>query len=610
MLDDECSMTKRRWIFAVAAGFILAVFAVYPQINLRGLRGGDFQGAFATCDLDEMAYASYLQALIDGRPRRSDPYTGRDDAANTPQPESLFSIQFFPPYLAAVPARFFGLSAAQTMPLISVFSAFFTAVALFWLIVSVTGDDYFALVGTLVVAVGSAALVGLGAINGFSENGVAYPFFPFLRRYIPSVAFPFLFAFLACLWNGLSAPNDRRRAVFSAAASLCFAALVYSYFYVWTAAAAVLFGWTLFVLIFKTVNRRRDTCFLAITGAFCLLALAPYALLLSNRDETMDKAQLLVFTRQPDLLRGIAVIGYLILTATAFALWRKYVALGDRKAFLIAALALSPLLVFNQQILTARSLQPFHYEFYVINYVVLLAIVLTCAVFWQSLLDRKNVFARVLLAVTGVAAVVWGGVEARETTVFWDSMNVQRDEAMPVNRRLRELANGDIEAARHETTLNLEPLQADSQPTVAPQATLWARHQHVFAGLHSWEENKRRYYQMLYYSDLDERWLRASLSGCRNIEACMALFGWDRFNARLSANSRPLTAPEIAAEVENFARYVREFGETEARDPLISYVVIDAEAGDGLENLDRWYQRDEGENLGRYTLYRVRLKEN
>ncbi|HEX8637887.1 MAG TPA: hypothetical protein VF692_07495, partial [Pyrinomonadaceae bacterium] len=549
-------------------------------------------------------------ALIDGRPRRNDPYTGRDDDVDAAQPESLFSIQFFPAYLAAVPSRALGLSASEVMPVISVFSAFFTALALFWLIVSVTGDDYFAFVGTLVVVVGSAAIIGLGAINGFYENGVAYPFFPFLRRYIPSVAFPFLFAFFACLWNGLSAANDRRRGVFSAAASLCFAALVFSYFYVWTAAAAVFFGLMLFVLIFKTENQRRDLFFLAITGAFCLLALAPYWFFLSNRDETMDKAQLLVYTRQPDLLRGIAVIGYFVLTATAFALWRKHLALSDRKAFFIAALALSPLLVFNQQVLTARSLQPFHYEFYVINYVVLLAIVLICAVFRQNFFDRKNVFARILLAFIGIAAIVWGGIEARETTVFWDSMNVQRDEAMPVNRRLRELANGDVEIAKRETTLNLEPLQADSQPTVAPQALLWARHQHVFAGLHSWEESKRRYYQMLYYSDLDEKWLRASLSGCKNIEACMALFGWDRFNARLSANARPLTAPEIAAEVQNFARYVREFAEREARTPLLSYVVVDADAGDSLENLDRWYQRDEGENLGRYTLYRVRLREN
>ena len=120
-------MINVKWLFGIAAGIILAVLAVYPQYNLQRLRGDDFAGAFASCDLDEMAYAAYLQSLIDGRPRRNDPYTGRDDAANRPQPESLFSIQFFPAYLVAVPARIFGLSATQALPIVSVVSAFLTA---------------------------------------------------------------------------------------------------------------------------------------------------------------------------------------------------------------------------------------------------------------------------------------------------------------------------------------------------------------------------------------------------------------------------------------------------------------------------------------------------
>ena len=603
-------MTKLSWVLAAAASIILTILAVYPQINLRNLRGGEWRGAFASCDLDEMAYGSYLQALIDGRPRRNDPYTGRDDSAEAPQPESLFSIQFFPAYLIAVPARIFGLSASQVLPIVSAFSAFFTALALFWLIVSITKDDYLAFVGTLVVMVGSALITGIGAINGFFENGVAYPFFPFLRRYIPSVAFPFLFAFFACLWNGMNAGTNKKRFIFSLSASLCYAALVFSYFYVWTAAAAVLFGLTLFVALFRTENRRKDIIFLIITGAFCLFSLVPYALLLSNRDETMDKAQLLVFTRQPDLLRTVEIIGYVVLTAIAFALWRKFIVLEDRRAYIIAAFAFAPFLVFNQQILTARSLQPFHYEFYVINYVVLLAVVLIIAVFWQRYLSRFKGVSIVLFSVLGFAAVVWGYIEARETTKFWDSINIQRDEAMTVNLRLRELSNGDIESAKLETTLNLEPLQADSQTTVAAQPVLWARHQHVFAGLESWEENKRRYYQMLYYSDLDEDWLRRSLSGCGNIEACMALFGWDRFNARLSANARPLTQPEVEAEVENFARFSREFNAETAQNPLLSFVIVYSETDDKLENLDRWYGRDAGENLGKYKLYRVEYKGN
>ncbi len=601
-------MINAKWFFGIAAGIIVAIFAIYPQYHLQKLRGDEFAGAFATCDLDEMAYASYLQSLIDGRPRKNDPYTGRDEAANQPQPESLFSIQFLPAYLIAVPARVFNLSAAQAMPITSFLAAFLATLALFWLLVSITENPLLAFVGTLVVMFGSALIVGIGAISGFYAGGVAYPFFPFLRRYIPSLAFPFLFALFACIWNGLQSNSKSKRAVYSACGSLCFAALVFSYFYVWTAAAAVLFGLTIFVLLFRAENWRADFLFLAITGTFCLLALAPYALLLSNRDETMDKAQLLVFTRQPDLLRTVEVIGYFVLTVTALALWRGFIKLEDRKALFIAAFALAPLLVFNQQILTARSLQPFHYEFYVINYVVLAAVVLIAQVFWQRFISRTKIVSTVLLSIFGLTAIIWGYIEAKETTVFWDSINVRRDEAMPVNLYLRESAGGDIENARRQTTLNLESLQADSQPTVAPQAVLWARHQHVFAGLKDWEENKRRYYQMLYYSDLDAEWLRGRLTGCRDIEACMALFGWDRFNARLSANARPLTLPEVEAEVNNYARFAREFSVADAQNPLLSHAVIYAETNGELNNLDFWYERGAVKSFGKYSLYELKLK--
>lgn len=596
-------------ILGVAAALIVAVLAVYPQWNLRALRGADFSGAFASCDLDEMAYAAYLQALIDGRARRSDPYTGRDETTNEPQPESLFSIQFLPAYLIAVPARAFGMSAAEAMPIVSFVSAFLATLALFWFVGSMIEDSFAAVAATLCVMFGGALVVGIGAVNEFYEGGIAYPFAPFLRRYIPSLAFPFLFAFFGCLWNGLRAQSKTARAVYSIAASVCFAALVFSYFYVWTAAGAVLFGLTLFVLLFRSESWRADFVFLFITGAGCLIALVPYALLLARRDETMDKAQLLVFTREPDLLRTIEVVGYVVLTLTALALWRRFTALADRRAYFIAAFAFAPVLVFNQQILTNHSLQPFHYEFYVVNYVVLLALVLIVAVLWQRFIARWKTVSAALLSIIALVAVGWGYFEARETTAFWDSINIARDEAMPVNRRLRVLAGEDIETARRQTTLNLDAIQADSQPTAAPQAVLWARHQHVFAGLKDWDENKERYYQLLYYSNLDAAWLRSSLVGCRDIEACMALFGWDRFNARLSANARPLTAPEIEDEIARYDAYYKNFSRAQASRPIVSFVVVPNSQTLDLSNVERWYELGAGETFGAYTLYRARLKD-
>src|SRR5215211_6740265 len=94
----QTEQTKLRWRLGVLAGISMMILALYPQLNLWVMRSSDWNGAYAYNDVDEVAYAAYLQALIDGRPRLSDPFTGRDDAPGLKQPESLFPIQFIPPY--------------------------------------------------------------------------------------------------------------------------------------------------------------------------------------------------------------------------------------------------------------------------------------------------------------------------------------------------------------------------------------------------------------------------------------------------------------------------------------------------------------------------------
>jgi len=83
---------KLRWRFGIIAGLFLAVFSLYPQCKLIYNRGGDWNGHYAYNDIDEVAYASYLKALIDGRPRKNDPYTGRDDSLDDPQPAAAMVV--------------------------------------------------------------------------------------------------------------------------------------------------------------------------------------------------------------------------------------------------------------------------------------------------------------------------------------------------------------------------------------------------------------------------------------------------------------------------------------------------------------------------------------
>src|SRR5215210_1546243 len=99
--------TRKRWLCAVFAGFVLSLLSVFPQLQLWVARGDVSAQALAYNQGlgDEVAYAAYVNALIAGRPRRNDPYTGRDGS----QAESLFSIQFVPAYTIALTARTLGL---------------------------------------------------------------------------------------------------------------------------------------------------------------------------------------------------------------------------------------------------------------------------------------------------------------------------------------------------------------------------------------------------------------------------------------------------------------------------------------------------------------------
>lgn len=598
MTNTFSSNLVRSTIAAVIAGAVLSLLAIYPQWNLSKQRGDEFNGIFATCDLDETAYAAYLQAVIDGRPRRNDPYTGRDDSPDSPQPESLFSIQFATTYAAAYFARIAGLSASDAMPFISIFSAFFSGIALFWLFYIVSKNNALSLAGTIAVMTGSAAISGIGALNSFYEGGLAYPFFPYLRRHIPSMSFPFLFVFLGSVWHGIQAPELRKQVFWSVLAAACFAVLVFSYFYLWTSAAAVVALIFVFSIPGKPLWENTELRFLLLLGGQCVLVLVPYIFLVSGRSPMMDKAQLLVLTREPDLLRNIELIGIGVILLVF--LLRRWLDLDRRLLVLICALAASPITVFNQQIITGRSLQPFHYEYYSINYVAALAVAIAAALIIQRALPAKALTsAGLMLAAT---FSVWGVFEAVETTRIWDQINAVRDESVPVNLRLRELAGGSVDPARYRTTFNSEPIQADSQPVSSPHPVLWARHQHTFAGITDWQENKDRYYKQLYFSNRGPEWLRDALSGCSDLEACMALFGWDRFNATLSTAARPLTYGEIVEEAENFKRFIAKFDAHQAYDPLLHYAVRRADDDRKFEDLYKWYEPGEPEALGKYVL--------
>lgn len=619
-----------RWRLGIAAGCALALVALVPQFHLWTLRGRAWHGAFASVHPDETAYCTYINGLIAGRPRRSDSYAGRDDAPGAPQPESLFSIQFLPAYAVAVPARLLGISAPSAFILLAPCAAFTATLALFWLLSLLTRDDTFAATGALVILCFGALVRAQKLMQLLTGHVTPYLFMPFLRRYLPAVPFPLFFVCCALVWCALTEPRRRKRDAYALAAGLTLGSLIFSYFFLWTAAAAWLAVLALLWLAARKDERARVLRVCALIAAPALVAGALYARLLAHRAATMDDMQALTFTHAPDLLRSPGIIGLALAGLIALAARRGRLGWRTPPALFALSCALTPLVVFNQQLATGRSLQPTHYELFIANYLTLLGCVLTAAllraarvrgqlagaIVHESLGREQTVEAdeqpraalfpaRVLCAVAAVA-LGWGVLEMAVAERRQAGTNYGRDTSHLVGLRLAELAH-----ATGTTNAVPRPIVfadvgfAGKLPNIAPQAVLWVPHMISSSGMPQ-AEYEERMFAYLYYTGMSAAEFETTINARSYLQ--FWLFGWARAQYGLAAAPAPITRAETAAAARTYADFVASFDRARAARWPLTYVVVPDVLPADLSNIDLWYTRDTGERVGEFTLYRMTLR--
>ncbi|MGH9931373.1 MAG: hypothetical protein ACREA9_19375 [Pyrinomonadaceae bacterium] len=608
---EETKTIEWRWGVLAALGMML--LALWPQMNMWIARGHNWQGSYVSVQGDEVAYSAYINALIDGRPRRNDPYSGRDDTPAQLRPESLFSVQFFPAYAVALPARFFGISASTAFIVLIAISAITSALAVFWLLATITGNSKLAATGALVVLCLGTLVASQGEARVLLGLPIIFDdYFPFLRRYQPSVTFPLLFLMFGSVWHAIRSDSRRAMAVWSVVAGVIIATLIFSYFYLWTAVA----GWLACLGIVRLVTLpgewRRIVSVFGIIGVFAAAALVPYAILLSHRANETDSSILMIYSHAPDLLRVPELLSLLVLAILALQAWRGKLEWRADNVTFTASLALTSLVVFNQQVLTGRSLQPMHYEIFVANYVALLALVLTATILIAALEPKRELPSRILAFIT-LAVFGWGIVEATAATNRNVNQARLRDDAMPVLKWLaqesqRSGSRGpDSDPQNPRAVVFASPLAiADTLPTGAPQAQLFIGRLAYYGGSNV-AETRERFYQYLYYSGTSEKELaQAILEGRLSIVA--SLFGIERIFPGLATKQELITLEEVKAEVKKYSDYINSFTRERAAHPALSYVVVPTEVASNLTNLDRWYERGPGEQAGSFTIYRVKLK--
>ena len=553
------------------------------------------------------SYSAYVQALIDGRPRRSDAYTGRDDRPGHPQPESLFSIQFVPAYLIAVPARALGLSSSTAFIILGVLAPFLSCLAIFWLLANITQDEKLASAGAVVVVCFGALAAGQGLAH-LLISGSNYSFLPFLRRFEPLAPFPLFFVFCTLTWKSLNDP--KRSFAWALAAGVGLSLLVFSYFFLWTAALAWLVCLALLWFISQRGSWRAGLKSFATIILVTVAALVPYAILLSHRSHTMDEGQKLIISHAPDLFRIPELLGLAVFALIVLGIKKGRLKWSALDTLFAASFALTPLLVFNQQVITGRSLQPFHYEWFIANYLALAGLVTATILFWQG---REGVEKPVRYRLAGrivFVAIWWAAIEvlAPAKIIIKDSQFTDR--AAAVCQRLREISKTETGIVTSE--LDPRPIVFATEnkvavilPTFTSHAVFWAPH---FDFLHlAPGESRSRFYQYLYFTGVDSQKLEQELSKAGSTFAAAA-FGHERVIPDLTVEVTPITPEEIKGKIAEYETYRTNFTRELAAQHIISYLIVPVTDGPDLTNLNRWYQRDEGEVVDNYKLYRVQLR--
>jgi hypothetical protein len=148
---------------------------------------------------------------------------------------------------------------------------------------------------------------------------------------------------------------------------------------------------------------------------------------------------------------------------------------------------------------------------------------------------------------------------------------------------------------------------ADRLPTDAPQVLLWAPHMLIFPGVTE-AENRERFFKQLYYLGFDEKKIYGELErGGWTFYA--GLFPYYRLSPVTRGNASPITPDELSAHVREYTGYASAFSRDQATSPLLKYLVVAANDATDFANLDRWYERDRGELMGTFVLYRLKLRD-
>jgi hypothetical protein len=572
-------LAAARYGWGVAAALLVVLITSVPQLNVLRKKGAGWQGAYAVTSSDEVDYSAHLGAVIDRQPRRYDPLTD-----SLSRGETFYSIQFVPAYALALPARLFGADAAATFMALHPLAAFLSAFSVFLLLSAATVSRPLAAAGAVFVLLLGTFAAGAQWLN--------YGF-PFLRRYQPSAAFPLFFLLCLSYWRALVGRRVRVAAFIS---GCLFSLLVFSYFYLWTAAVAWVACLSGLWLAARRDESRKVAAALLAFLPCPLLSLTAYAYLIVNRVATSDRATVLESSRAPDLFQAPELIGFAVLAALLIWGRGERLRLASPPLLLAASLALLPALALNQQIVTGRSLQPFHYSVFIVNYAALLSLVLLASQFFKRLGAGA---ARAAVACVAAAGLAGGIYQVRNVNAFIQE-NSLIDHIAGVGRHISRTASA---ARGRELTFASHPLINSVLPTYSSRPVLWSVY--MFNSDLTAEEREGRYFLQLYFSGVGADGLGRLLEEGDAVAIC-ALFGPERALPVAVQRFEPITGGEAREAVARYSTFLGGMSAEHVARHKLSYLITYPRDEADYTNLRRWYDLGVAEKVGPLTLYRLK----
>jgi len=329
--------------------------------------------------------------------------------------------------------------------------------------------------------------------------------------------------------------------------------------------------------------------------------LIPYWMMLSNRTPELDRVQLLENTHSPELLAPPLILGLVGLIIVGISSYRGRLDIKKAEALLAASFFATPIILFNQQVITGHSLQPVHYTVFIANYLVLTAFVLVASV-WVK---ESSATVKKVLTYVAFAAVVWGFVEAAGSSSFNAIASEIRDGSVPAIEAIEKMRVSDPTASARPVVLATNFITSDIMPTFSTFRPLWNAHTSSAGGV-SPEENKHLFYLYFYYSGYAEKDLEDALRG-NSFEVTAAVFGSERALPEL-AKGTAISPADIKAEIGKYTEFTQRFSPADAMNPKLDFLIVPDKAEPNYANIDRWYQRDAGQTTGLFKVYRLTPK--